>query len=35
MTLHPGSEMLADGIIKELLIETFKKHQALLGMAIN
>ena len=31
----PGSEMLADGMIKALPIETFRKHQALLGMTVK
>lgn len=30
-----SSEMLADGMIKGLPTEMFRKHQALLGMAIN
>ena len=31
----PGSKMLADEMIKALPAETFRKHQALLGMAIE
>ena len=31
----PGSEMLADGMTKGSPTETFRKHRALLGMAIE
>ena len=31
----PGSKMLADGMTKVLPTETFKKHRALLGMAVE
>ncbi len=31
----PGSEMLADGMTKELPTETFRKHRAMLGMSIE
>lgn len=31
----PSSEILADGMTKELQTKTFRKHQALLGMTIN
>ena len=31
----PGSKMLADGMTKALPTETFRKHRALLGMAVE
>ena len=31
----PGSEMLADSMTKVLSTETFRKHQALLGMTVE
>ena len=31
----PGSKMLADEMIKALPTETFRKHQVLLGMAVE
>lgn len=35
VTWIPGSEMLADGMTKALPTETFRKHRALLGMAVE